>query len=72
MASYCQRCKQQVHSTAEHQPHLCADIQKRLERRNRQVQAVIDILVESSPRNTEREVAEAIVQKLSQLGVAND
>lgn len=71
MASYCSRCSVQLHSTPEHQPHLCADVQKRLVRRNRQVDAV-EKLLEFCGEFDRRTLAETIVIKLNQLGVTED
>lgn len=75
MASYCTRCKQQVHGRPQDQPHLCKDIAKRLARRERQVQAVLDIFDQSKTGlhvDAGRRCAEAIVVKLNQMGVIDD
>ena len=67
MATYCQRCHEQVHGSATDQPHLCADISKRLARRERQVEAVLAIV----PALT-REDAQAIVTRLAGIGVGEE
>ncbi len=65
---YCERCHEERHGE-----HLCADIAKRLARRERQVQAVLAIWAGRDPIiATSRKVAEEIVQKLSELGVQDD
>lgn len=69
---YCGRCGEPVHGRPEDQPHICADIQKRITRREKQVQAVIDILARPGRSTDARTVAESIVKKLSQLGVTED
>lgn len=74
MARYiCQRCHRIVHTTDAE--HICKDIQQRLRRRTAQVEAVRTILLDnySDPYGPEsRIVAEAIVEKLAQMGVADD
>lgn len=75
MASYCERCGEQVHGLPQHQPHLCKDIEKRLARREKQVQAVMDILCADGYLNAGlfvREKAEAIVKVLANLNVTED
>lgn len=53
---------------------MCKDIAKRLARRERQVNEVMDLLADAitDPQPTRRELAESIVVKLSQLGVSDD
>jgi hypothetical protein len=76
MATYCERCKVQVHGLPEHQPHLCADLERRLVRRERQVQAVLSVFSSrgllDGYEQTQRDIAEAIVKALSNLGVDSD
>lgn len=78
MASYCVRCREQVHGKAEDQPHLCHDLVKRLERRRSQTRAVEDILDHAAYERKlggaqgRRVAAEMIVAVLSQMGVADD
>lgn len=70
MARYqCPRCG--VTENTTNPPHLCADIAARLKRRERQVQAVLDVL-HGFNLSRDRDVAEAIVAKLNQLGVTED
>ena len=73
MPTYCTRCEEQVHGKAEDQPHLCKDLAKRLARQTKQRDAVLDLMDESRLHGwTAEALAEAIVKKLSQMGVAND
>lgn len=53
--------------------HLCADVKLRYERRERQVEAVIDILrVAGVGVNRSVVTAQAIVAKLANMGVETD
>jgi hypothetical protein len=70
MSRYCVRCTQELHKGQE---HLCPDIAKRLKRREAQVEAVCKLLYTMPvPEPRIRQAAEAIVAKLSQMGVEND
>lgn len=72
---YCVRCKAEVFG--EPGSHLCADLAKRLARRERQVNEVERILAfhmrhgDASVEGV-RLVAEGIVKVLANLGVEND
>ena len=71
----CVRCGAEVFGLPQHQPHLCADIVKRLARRERQRDAVVELLDEAfqiGNPNLVRNVAEDIVAKLANMGVEND
>ena len=70
----CTRCGAEVHMSAENQPHLCADIAKRLARREKQIAAVVEILGPGElPFGRDiNTVAEIIVKKLSEMGVTDD
>jgi hypothetical protein len=73
MARYwCERCGEESNTLSE--PHLCKDIKRRLARRTKQVNAVIDILADAAvdPQPTRRQLAEEIVAALAHLGVTDD
>lgn len=75
MARYtCARCHAVCFTT--NGPHLCPDIAARLRRREAQVQAVLDVFsvrgLLDGYEDTKRAIAEAIVQKLANMGVQND
>jgi hypothetical protein len=65
----CPRCDEESNTLSE--PHLCRDIARRLARRERQVEAVLGILDEYDSHPGGHAMAEAIVAKLSQMGVAD-
>ena len=73
---YCTRCK--AETFGEPGSHLCADIAKRLARRERQVNEVESILYDHFAgyydinEQDRRDAAYAIVQRLANLGVEND
>lgn len=71
----CVRCGEAVFvmpRDADNVPHLCADIRKRLARRERQVAAVEAILREGHGSiRPMRDTAEAIVTRLAGMGVAD-
>ena len=73
MATFCPRCNEQLHGLPKDQPHLCKDVQRRLRRREKQRDAVVDILraygvgVDRAMRS-----AEEIVAKLANMGVEED
>jgi len=72
---YCDRCKAELHGTAQDQPHLCPDLSKRLARRKRQVDAIIPVIEAAQERYymaDPRPYAEEIVAKLAHLGVEDD
>lgn len=79
MARYwCKRCQEE--SNTLDPPHLCADIAKRLKRREAQKQAVLDIIrkavyddyADEPGFKGDEDAAEAIVKKLAQMGVTDD
>lgn len=74
MARYtCERCKQE--SNTLDPPHLCKDVEARLRRREKQVAAVVAILIELSSDIIMGEFehpARRIVSKLNQMGVEDD
>lgn len=78
MATHCPRCGTQVHGLPADQPHLCSDISKRLARREKQVEAVRFILMahgfnaDLHAGAGSTRLAERIVTKLAQMGVADD
>ena len=69
---YCQRCGEEC-NTLNDAGHLCTDIKRRVKRREAQVEAVMSILYDPQGVRglTMREKAEAIVKKLSQMGVTD-
>lgn len=77
MARYtCERCG--ADENTMNAPHLCKDVKKRLERRQRQRDAVLEILTENRHglvlawEELSGEVAEAIVERLAAMGVEGD
>lgn len=67
----CPRCGEVCFTT--NPEHLCKDIAKRLARRERQVEEVMDILLASTEEiSSLRTTAEQIVLRLSQLGVTDE
>lgn len=65
---HCVRCGADVHPPDP--PHLCKDLAKRLERQQKAIAMVTDILVmagtdDSDPIEAHREVAERIVEALA-------
>jgi hypothetical protein len=74
MARYnCERCGVVCHTTEA--PHLCKDVAARLKRREQQADAVVKLMVafgaHSDPVDR-RLLADAIVKKLSEMGVTED
>lgn len=71
MARYwCERCGEESNTLSE--PHLCKDVKRRHERRQKQALAVYDILAAGRGTGTFADMAEAIVEKLAGMGVADD
>lgn len=69
---YCVRCNAEVHGLPQNQPHLCADVKRRLARREAQRDAVVVILDAHVTVQTARRLAELIVAKLANMGVEQD
>jgi hypothetical protein len=74
---HCVRCGANVHGRPQDQPHLCADIEKRLKRREKQVAAVVEIIDEHLDAHDvylkrPELLAEKIVAGLANMGVEND
>lgn len=74
MARYwCERCGEESNTLSE--LHLCKDVKRRLERRERQRDAVLNILAEEGGIRSNAllvDVAERIVTVLARMGVAED
>lgn len=70
---YCVRCGAEVHMSAQVQPHLCKDVERRLRRRELQVREAAAILREHGiGLNRSMVCAEEIVARLVHMGVEHD
>jgi hypothetical protein len=68
---WCERCGAEANTLDS--GHVCKDVAARLKRRERQVEAVMDILLDAMDGYGDaRPFAEAIVAKLAGMGVTDD
>lgn len=73
-AKNCVRCGAEAFGLvrSEADIHVCKDVAKRLARQERQIEAVVGILQQHDLSSRERRLAELIVRRLNQLGIADD